>query len=175
MKKTNSNDKEKKRIYLFYCHFNRNNLAVSVLSPRGSDSCHYLTFYNRNYSANSSPLSDVFRLLLSHGLTIITWFCMMAVVLSQRSDGVNPARSMLKFWINHMIDHRHVIFVLAVVKVAKRDVTAVRSMLVGVIKFITNGKYAFFCIYQVRVSPDNITLIHWITMDRSATVIRDYL
>ena len=23
--KTNSNDKEKKRIYLFYCHFNRNN------------------------------------------------------------------------------------------------------------------------------------------------------
>ena len=30
--------------------------------------------------------------------------------------------------INHVIDHRHVIFVLAVVKVAKRDVTAVRSL-----------------------------------------------
>ena len=29
-------------------------------------------FYNRNYSANSAPLSDVFRLLLSHGLTIVT-------------------------------------------------------------------------------------------------------
>ena len=28
-----------------------------------------------------------------------------------------------------MIEHRHVIFVLAVVKVAKRDVTAVRSLL----------------------------------------------
>ena len=27
-----------------------------------------------------------------------------------------------------MIEHRHVIFVLAVVKVAKRDVTAVRSL-----------------------------------------------
>jgi len=27
-----------------------------------------------------------------------------------------------------VIDHRHVIFVLAVVKVAKRDVTAVRSL-----------------------------------------------
>jgi len=38
--KTNSNDKEKKRIYLFYCHFNRNNSAVSVISPRGPDSCH---------------------------------------------------------------------------------------------------------------------------------------
>ena len=38
--KTNSNDKEKKRIYLFNCHFNRNNSAVSVLSPRGPDSCH---------------------------------------------------------------------------------------------------------------------------------------
>ena len=37
---TNSNDKEKKRIYLFYCHFNRNNSVVSVLSPRGPDSCH---------------------------------------------------------------------------------------------------------------------------------------
>ena len=34
----------------------------------------------------------------------------------------------LKFGINHVIDHRHVIFVLAVVKVAKRDVTAVRSL-----------------------------------------------
>jgi len=30
-KKTNSNDKEEKRFYLFYCHFNRNNSAV--LSP----------------------------------------------------------------------------------------------------------------------------------------------
>ena len=28
-----------------------------------------------------------------------------------------------------MIEHRHVIFVLAVVKVAKRDVTAVRSLI----------------------------------------------
>ena len=28
-----------------------------------------------------------------------------------------------------MIDHRHVIFVLAVVKVAKREVTAVRSLI----------------------------------------------
>jgi len=70
--KTNSNDKEKKRIYLFYCHFNRNNSAVSVLSPRGPDSCQWLKFYNRNYSANSAPLSDVFRLLLSHGPTIVT-------------------------------------------------------------------------------------------------------
>jgi len=66
--KTNSNDKEKKRIYLIYCHFNRNNSAVSVLSPRGPDSCHKLTFYNWNYSANSAPLSDVLRLLPSHGL-----------------------------------------------------------------------------------------------------------
>ena len=71
--KTNSNDKDKNFFYLFYCHFNRNNPAVSVLSPRGPDSCH-LTFYNRNYMylANSAPLSDVFRLFLSHGLTIVT-------------------------------------------------------------------------------------------------------
>jgi len=94
--KTNSNDKEKKLFFLLFF-------------------TNYLTFYNRNYSANSAPLSNVFRLLLSHGLTIVTWFCMMAVVLSQRSDVINPARSLLKYWINHVIDHRHVIFVLTVV------------------------------------------------------------
>ena len=37
-----------------------------------------------------------------------------------------------------MIDHRHVIFVLAVVKVAKRDVTAVRS-LVAVVTVLIRG------------------------------------
>jgi len=101
VEKTNSNDKEKIIIYLFYC---RNNSAVSVLSPRGPDSC-LLTFYNRNYMylANSAPLSDVFRLLLSHGLTIVTWFCMMTVVLSQRSDVVNPARSLMIMAKSHVI------------------------------------------------------------------------
>jgi len=32
-----------------------------------------------------------------------------------------------------VIDHRHVIFVLAVVKVAKRDVTAVRSLVAEIL------------------------------------------
>ena len=26
-------------------------------------------------------------------------------------------------------------------------------------------KYAFFCIYKVRLSPDNINLMHWIIFD----------
>ena len=41
--KTNSNDKKNKefrlRFFLFYCHFNRNNSAVSVLLPRGPECC----------------------------------------------------------------------------------------------------------------------------------------
>jgi len=32
-----------------------------------------------------------------------------------------------------VIEHRHVSFVLAVVKVAKRDVTAVRSLVIGLL------------------------------------------
>jgi len=36
---------------------------------------------------------------------------------------------------------------------------------VHVIRFKTNRKYAFFCIYHVRLSPDNIALIHWIKID----------
>jgi len=31
-----------------------------------------------------------------------------------------------------------------------------------VIEFITNWKYAFFCIFYVRLSDDNIILIYWI-------------
>jgi len=31
-----------------------------------------------------------------------------------------------------------------------------------VIRFITNRKYAFFCIFYVRLSADNIILIYWI-------------
>jgi len=31
----------KKIIYLFYCHFNRNNLTVSFLLLRGPECCHY--------------------------------------------------------------------------------------------------------------------------------------
>ena len=34
-----------------------------------------------------------------------------------------------------------------------------------VIRFITNRKYAFFCIFQVRLSADNIILIYWIKID----------
>jgi len=33
------------------------------------------------------------------------------------------------------------------------------------IRFITNRKYAFFCIFKVRLSPDNIILLYWITID----------
>ena len=31
--------------------------------------------------------------------------------------------------------------------------------------FITNRKYTFYCLYQVRLSPDKMTLIHWIKID----------
>ena len=34
-----------------------------------------------------------------------------------------------------------------------------------VIRFITNRKQAFVCMYQVSWSPDNITIIHWINND----------
>ena len=47
-------------------------------------------------------MSDVFRLLLSHGHTIVTWFYMMAVVLwllCQQSDVVNPAQSLQQGYI----------------------------------------------------------------------------
>jgi len=37
--------------------------------------------------------------------------------------------------------------------------------LVGVIRFVTNSKYAFVCIYKVRLSPDNKNLIHWTKFD----------
>ena len=56
-----------------------------------------------------------------------------------------------------MIDHRHVIFVLAVVKVAKRDVTAVRSLkartsrfliILSVRVFFYSTKYILFCIFK---------------------------
>jgi len=36
---------------------------------------------------------------------------------------------------------------------------------VRVLKFITHRKYAFFCIYYVRLSLDNHNLIHWIQFD----------
>ena len=38
--------------------------------------------------------------------------------------------------------------------------------IVSVIWFITNMKYAFVCIYLVRLSPDNINIhvIHWFKM-----------
>jgi len=42
-----------------------------------------------------APLSGVFRLLLSRGLTIVTGFFMIPVFLCQQSDVVNPARSLL--------------------------------------------------------------------------------
>jgi len=48
MKKTNSNDKLKKEFIYF---------TITLIVTT---------------SANSAPLSDVFRLLLSHGLTIVT-------------------------------------------------------------------------------------------------------
>jgi len=34
-----------------------------------------------------------------------------------------------------------------------------------VIRFITNRKYAFFCFFYVRMSAENIILIHWIKID----------
>ena len=34
-----------------------------------------------------------------------------------------------------------------------------------VIRFMTNRKYAFFCIFYVRLSADNIILIYWIKID----------
>jgi len=34
-----------------------------------------------------------------------------------------------------------------------------------VIRFITNRKYAFFCVFYVRKSADNIILIYWIKID----------
>ena len=40
-----------------------------------------------------------------------------------------------------------------------------KYFIVRVTMFITNSKYAFFCIYQARMSPDKITLIHWIKID----------
>ena len=42
-----------------------------------------------------------------------------------------------------MIDHRHVIFVLAVVKVAKRDVTAVRSLS---LVWLPTSYDSYFCV-----------------------------
>jgi len=33
------------------------------------------------------------------------------------------------------------------------------------IRLITNRKIAFYCIYLVRLSPDNISLINWIQID----------
>jgi len=35
----------------------------------------------------------------------------------------------------------------------------------NVIRFIKNRKYAFFCIFLVRLSADNIILIYWIKID----------
>ena len=35
------------------------------------------------------------------------------------------------------------------------------------IKFITNRKYAFYCICYVRLSPENISLILWIKIDHA--------
>jgi len=37
--------------------------------------------------------------------------------------------------------------------------------IVYVIRLITNRKYAFCCILLVRLSPDNISLVYWITID----------
>jgi len=34
-----------------------------------------------------------------------------------------------------------------------------------VIRLITNRKYAFFCIFKVRLSADNINRIYWIKVD----------
>ena len=95
---------------------------MSVLSPRGPDSCHKLPFYNQNNSANSAPLSDVFRFLLSHGLTIVTCFCVMEVV-----------------------------------KVAKRDVTAVRSLVGDLISVDNQQHPEAFSFLSWRV---NVTTVH---------------
>ena len=43
--------------------------------------------------------------------------------------------------------------------------THLLKSIVHVIRFITNRKYAFYFIYQVKLSPDNISLNHWIKID----------
>ena len=50
-----------------------------------------------------------------------------------------------------MIDHRHVIFVLAVVKVAKRDVTAVRSLI-----FLMSMVHTFDDLHDVAAAFDEL-------------------
>ena len=40
-----------------------------------------------------------------------------------------------------------------------------KNSFVSGIWLITNRKFAFFCIYYIRLSPANITLIHWIKID----------
>jgi len=40
-----------------------------------------------------------------------------------------------------------------------------KYFIVCVTMVIVNREYSFYCIYSGRMSPDNITLIHWIKID----------